>query len=98
MDLSIRGHAFLKADRQSICQVAKMVWASRAMANRNGRACTCDRLMLLAGSDGPCALRCATGSRQILKPPRGFHLPSLRFSFLFAILIPRANQLKPTAN
>src|SRR5262249_38671208 len=77
-------------------QLAKMVRASRAIANSIGRPCTAGRQMGSATSVGGAAAgRRATGARLSLTAPCDFDVRRLRFAFLFAILEQRrANQLK----
>ena len=77
-------------------QLAKMVRASRAIANSIGRPRTGGRQMGSATSGGgSVAVRRASGALLILKPPCDFDVRPLRFTFLFAILEQRrANQLK----
>jgi hypothetical protein len=66
-------------------QLAKIVRASRAMANRSGCPCACVTPMRLTSDSSPSPARCTVGSSQILKS-RARDLPALRFVFLFVIL------------
>src|SRR6476660_1100095 len=87
MDLPSAGIVFSKTDRQLTFQLAKIVRASRAMANRNGFPYTrVGPMRSWTSGSSPSSARRTTGPWRILKPRWASDLPPLRFVSLFVIL------------